>query len=83
MWTDTCTIERGAIIGVLVQHIPPPIKLLTPQNTTSPGQHVWFTQPGQVPKAGATLTSKDQCTSVILIQGEDLPIQVPTKYLSF
>lgn len=38
-------------------------------------------QPDEVSNAAAT--SKDQATDTILIEGEDLPIQVPTKYLSF
>lgn len=44
---------------------------------------VQFTQPGQVPKAVAALTSEDQATSVILREGEHLTIQVPAKYLFF
>lgn len=39
-------------------------------------------QPGEVSNAAATLTSKDQTTDTILTEREDLPIQVPTKYLS-
>ena len=40
-------------------------------------------QRGEVSNAAATLTSKDQTTDTILTEREDLPIQVPTKYLSF
>lgn len=57
-WTHTT--ERRENVGVLVWHIPPPIHLLMPESTTSTGQHVWFTQPDQIPKAMATLTPKDQ-----------------------
>lgn len=31
---------------------------------------VWCTQPGQIPIAAATITSKDQVTSIIFIEGE-------------
>lgn len=40
-------------------------------------------QSGQTPKAAATLTSKNQAISVILVEGEGLPIHFPPKYLSF
>ena len=40
-------------------------------------------QLGQIPKAVATLVSKDKDTSVILFNGEDLPTQVPTKFCLF
>lgn len=46
-------------------------------------QHVWCVQPGQILKAAATLTSKDQATSVILIQGKNLPIRIATTDLLF
>ena len=56
--------------------------------TPSPSPHAWQSAspeawPGQVPKAAATLTTKGQATGVVHIEGEDLPIQVPTSYLSF
>ena len=38
-------------------------------------------QPDEV--SNTATTSKDQATDTILIEGEGLPIQVPTKYLSF
>ena len=53
---------------------PTPVHLLTILNAASPGQCVWYTQPGQIPKPAAILTSKDQATDVIFIQGEDLPM---------
>lgn len=80
MWTKTHTTERGE--KVLVWHIPTPIHHLMPESTTSPGQRVGFTQPGQDSKAMATLISKDQTTNVILTEG-DLPIQVSTKYFIY
>lgn len=43
-----------------------PSPLLIPNSAAFLGQHVWYTQPGQIPKAAATLTFKDQATSVIL-----------------
>ena len=58
-------------MGLLVWHIPPPVHLLTPYSAASPSQHVWYAQPGQIPKAAATLTS----TNIILIEGEEFPIQ--------
>lgn len=79
-WTHT--IERKENVGVLVWHSPPPIHLLMPESTTAAGQHVRFTPPEQIPKATATLPSKDQATRIILTEG-DFPIQDPTKYLSF
>lgn len=52
------------------------VVLLSPVN-------MYGMQTGQIPKAAATSTSKDQTTSIILIEGEDFLIQVPSKYLSF
>ena len=49
----------------------------------SSASQVRYTQPGQLPKAAATLTSHDQAAGVILIEEEDLPIQFPMQYLSF
>lgn len=43
--------------------------------------HVWYAQVGQIPKAAAALTSKDQTKSKIHIEGDDFPMQVHTKYL--
>lgn len=40
------------------------------KSAASAGQQVWFVQPGQVPKADITLTSKGEATSVIVIEGE-------------
>ena len=50
-WKGTQTIERGETVGVLVWRIPPPVHLVRPDSAASPGRHVWFAQPGQVPKA--------------------------------
>lgn len=83
MWTRTHNTERGEKVGVLVWQIPPPIHHLMPESTTFPGQRVRSTQPGQVPMATATLTPKDHTTSVVLTEGEDLPIQVSTKYFFY
>ena len=69
---------------VLVWHFPPPEHLLMSESAATSSQHVMICpRSGQVPKAAATLTSKDQATSVILIKLGDLPIQIPAKYLSF
>lgn len=38
-------------MGVLVWHILPPVHLLMPNGATSPCQHIWYAQPGQIPKA--------------------------------
>lgn len=80
MWICTHTVERGEKVGVLIWRIFPSIHLLRPENTTSPGQCVWPTQPGHIHKVAAKLTSKNQTTSVIVTEKEDLLIQVPTKY---
>ena len=48
-----------------------------------PCQPVWYAQPGQTSKAAATLTTKGEATSVILLKGGHLFIEVPAKYLSF
>lgn len=77
----TCTIKKGVKVGILLWQIPPPVYLLTPAGPASPSQHVRYAQPGQIPKAAPTLTSEVLGTSVILIEGEQHPIQVPTKYL--
>lgn len=74
--------ESGKKVGVLVWHILPPVHLLMSNSTASPSQHIWYAQLGLIPKAAATLTFKDQVTSVFLTEGE-LIIQVPTTYLSF
>ena len=42
---------KGKKMEVLVWHILPPVYLLMPDSAASPGQHVWYTQPGHVPKA--------------------------------
>lgn len=70
-------------LEILVWQIPPPIHHLMPESTTFPGQRLRSTQPGQVPMATATLTPKDHTTSVVLTEGEDLPIQVSTKYFIY
>lgn len=70
-------------VGILVWHIWFPLYLLTPDSDAFPGQHVQHAPPGCIPKVTATLTSEDQATSAILIEEVHLPIQVPTKYLSF
>lgn len=82
-WTWMHTIKRREKAAVLVWHITEPIHLLAPENITFPSQYVWFTQPGQIPKAVTTLTSKDQAASVIPVEKDDLPLQVPMKYLPF
>lgn len=43
MWTIKQDTERGEKMEVLVWNILLPIYLLTPESTTTPGQHVWFT----------------------------------------
>lgn len=55
---------------------PPLVHLLTPASAASPSQHVCCAQPAQVPRAAAALTSKDQVTQVILIEGEAFPSKV-------
>ena len=40
-----------------------------------------YAQIGQISKATVTLTSKIHATNVILVEGEDLPVQAPTKCL--
>lgn len=70
-------IKRGEKAAVLVWHVTEPIHLLAPESITFSSQYVWFTQPGQIPKAVTTLTSKDQAASVISIEKDDLPLQVP------
>lgn len=57
--------------------------LASPPSFASSGQHGGSAQLGQTSNAAAALTSKGQATSVILVEGEDLPMQVLTKYLSF
>lgn len=54
-----------------------------PDSAACFSQHVWYAQLHQIPKAVAILTSKDQATSIIFREAEDLPIQVPIKCLSF
>ena len=82
-WNGTCTTERRERMGILFCLILPPVCLLTLDNDASPSQHVWFVQLHQIPKAAATLAYRDQSTSVVLAEEEDLPIKVSTKYLSF
>ena len=54
--------ERGQG-GFLVWHqVPSLVHLLLPDNAVSLGIHEWYAQPGQIPKATATLISKDQAT---------------------
>lgn len=62
---------------------PIPAHPLMPDSAASSGQHTRYVQPGQVPKGTATSASKDQATGVIFIERGDLPVKVPTKYLSF
>lgn len=85
MWTYTYTIERGEMVGILDWHIPHPTHFFIPENTiysqlTEQVPSIWFIQSVQVNVA--TLTSKDQATSLILID-EELSTQVPAQYLSF
>lgn len=47
-------------MGVLVWHILPLVYLLMPDMAAFPGHTCWHEQLGQIPKAVATLTSKDQ-----------------------
>lgn len=74
-------IESGEKVGILVCHILTLVHLLLPASAACPGLNVLCAQPGQIPKAVATLTSKDQATSKILTEGEDIPMEVHTKYL--
>lgn len=71
-WNGTYTTERGGKVGVLVWHIRSPVHLPMPYSAVSSGQHGCCAKPGQVFKAAATLTSKDQTTSIILIDGEEI-----------
>lgn len=51
------------MVGVLVWHkVPSLVHLLLPDNAVSLGRHAWYAQPDQIPKAAATLISKDQVT---------------------
>lgn len=60
---DICTMEREDKVGFLVWHqIPFLVHLLLPDNAVSLGRHAWNAQSGQIPKAAATLISKDQAT---------------------
>lgn len=54
--------------------MPPLVHLLTPDSSVSPSQHVWYKQQSQIPKAVVTLIPNNQATSIIPIEGEDLPI---------
>lgn len=60
----THTTERGEKVRVLSG---------STASASSPGKHVWYMQLGQIPKAAATLVSKDQAVKS--------PIQVPNKCL--
>lgn len=80
-WIGICTIKRREKVRVVVLHILLLGHLLMPDSAACPGQHVWYVQLDQIPKAAAPLTAKDQGTSIICIGGEDLPIQILTKYV--
>lgn len=68
-------------MAILIWHNPSPGHLLMPASDDPQGQHTRCVQPGQVPKAEVTLTSQGQNTHIILTEGKELLIQVPTKYL--
>lgn len=59
---NTCHWKRRESVG--------PGMVNPTKSAASAGQQVWFVQPGQVPKADITLTSKGEATSVIVIEGE-------------
>lgn len=46
-------------------------------------QHVWYAPSAPNPWAAYTLTIKDETTAIVLIARDNLPFQVPTKYLFF
>lgn len=75
--TGTHTIEQGEKMGSC-SGISHPHSVCSYLTVLPPPGNMYVTH-----KQILTLTSKDQTTSVILIQREDLPIQVPVKYLSF
>lgn len=81
-WNGTYAIKRGEKVRVLVCQILPTVHLLTPDRTVFHGQRQWHTQPGQIPKKAAILTSKDQATKVTLVEGRDLP-HANSYYFSF
>lgn len=76
-----CTVERGEKVGVIFLHILPPVLLLMPDRAACLDQHVRYVQPAQITKVAATLTAKDQATSITCIEGEDLPIHIFTKFV--
>ena len=49
-WKGTHAIKKGEKVRVLVWHIPPPVCLHMFGSASFPSQHVWYLQPGQVPK---------------------------------
>lgn len=60
---DICTMERGQGGGFLVWHqIPFLVHLLLPDNAVSLVDMHGMHKSGQIPKAAATLISKDQAT---------------------
>lgn len=80
MWTKTHHWKKGKGKGTGPAYSSL-CYFLRPGSITSPGQHVWSTQPGQIRNAMARLMSKEQVISVILTEGANLPIQVPAKYV--
>ena len=79
----THSTERGWKVGGLVWHITPPVHLFIPDSAASPASKYGVCTTSLIFKATASLISKDQAISIFLIEGEDLPIQVSPKYLSF
>lgn len=53
-----------------------------PESSAFFGQNVRYAGACQIPKPATAITSKDQTTSIILIE-EDLSVQVSFKCLSF
>lgn len=80
-WNGIHIIERGEKSGSPVLAYPTYNPLLMPDSAASTGQHVWYAQSGQIPKATPTLTFKDQATSVNPYRKGRFLIQVSTKYL--
>lgn len=78
-WNGIHFIQRGEKSGSPGLGYTTRSPLLMPDSAASPGQHVWYAQFGQIPKAAATLTFKDQATSVNSYRKGR---QVPTKDLS-
>lgn len=59
------TTERREKAGILVCHILPLVHLLIPACVASTGQHVWYAQPGQVPKTASPPLFKARSASFV------------------